>query len=64
MNRMINKTKKIILTIIAMILGILSFTTVSSAYYVGQRLSVSYWQYMSNSNIYCVDRLYWKTNYT
>ena len=55
MNRMINKTKKIVLIIIAMVLGILSFTTVSSAYYVGQRLSVSYWQYMSNSNIYCVE---------
>ena len=55
MNRMINKTKKIILTIIAMILGILCFTTISSAYYVGQQLTVSYWQYMSNSNIYCVE---------
>ena len=55
MNRMINKTKKIVLTIIAMVFGVLSFTTVSSAYYVGQRLSVSYWQYMSNSNIYCVE---------
>ena len=55
MNRMINKTKKIILTIIATVLGILCFTTISSAYYVGQQLTVSYWQYMSDSDIYCVE---------
>lgn len=55
MNRMINKTKKIVLTIIAMVFGVLSFTTVSSAYYVGQQLNITYSQYASNSSIYCVE---------
>ena len=50
-----NKTKKIILSVILAIIVIFGINTISSAYYVGQYLSVSYWQYMSNSNIYCVE---------
>ena len=55
MKKTVSNAKKIILTLIAMVIGILGFTTISSAYYVGQQLTVSYWQYMSNSNIYCVE---------
>ena len=50
-----NKTKKIILSVILAIIVIFGINTISSAYYVGQYLSVSYRQYMSNSNIYCVE---------
>lgn len=55
MNRTINKAKKIIISIIAMIIGIIGFTTISSAYYVGQQLTVTYSQYRDNADIYCVE---------
>ena len=55
MNRTIKKAKKIIISIIAMIIGIIGFTTISSAYYVGQQLTVTYLQYRDNADIYCVE---------
>ena len=55
MNRAINKAKKIIISAIVMIVGLIGFTTISSAYYVGQHLSISFQDYMNNSDIYCVE---------
>lgn len=55
MSKTINKAKKIIISVIAMIVGILGFTTISSAYYVGQTIYVSYNQYATNQDIYCVE---------
>ena len=52
MSKTINKAKKIIISVIAMIVGILGFTTISSAYYVGQTIYVSYNQYATNQDIY------------
>lgn len=50
-----SRTKKIILSIIITIIGIISIATVSSAYYVGQDLAVTYSQYANDPNIYCVE---------
>lgn len=47
--------KKIVLSIIIMILGILGISTMSSAYSVGQTLSVTYSQYVSDPNLFCVE---------
>ncbi len=55
MSKTINRAKKIIITVIAMIVGILGFTTISSAYYVGQSLYISYNTYATNPNVYCVE---------
>ena len=50
-----SKLKKIVLSIIITLLGIIGISTLSSAYYVGQSISVSYTEYLNNSNIYCVE---------
>ena len=55
MSKTINMTKRILISIIAMIVIIIGFTTISSAYYVGQSLSITYSQYANNPNIYCVE---------
>ena len=50
-----SKTKKIIISIIIMLLAILGFSNISHGYYVGQKLSVSYSNYASSNNIFCVE---------
>ena len=50
-----SRTKKIIVSIIIMLLAILGFSNTSHGYFVGQKLSVSYWNYASSSNIFCVE---------
>ena len=50
-----SKLKKVILSIIITLLGIIGISTVSSAYYVGQNITVRYSEYLSNPNIYCVE---------
>ena len=55
MSKTIKRAKMIIISVIAMIVGILGFTTISSAYYVGQTIYVSYNQYATNQDIYCVE---------
>ena len=55
MNRTMYKAKKLILSIAVMIVGIVAFTTISSAYYVGQQLTVTFNDYLTNDDIYCVE---------
>ena len=50
-----SKMKKVILSIIVALIGVIGISTVSSAYYVGQKLTVRYTEYLNNSNIYCVE---------
>ena len=50
-----SRTKKLLLSVIIALIGIISIATVSSAYYVGQSLSITYSQYASDSDIYCVE---------
>ncbi len=50
-----SKIKKIVLSIVFAIVGLFGLSTVSSAYYVGQNLAVTYNQYLSDPNIYCVE---------
>ena len=50
-----NKTKKLILILISTIIAIFAVTTISNAYNVGQVISLTYNDYISNSNIYCME---------
>ena len=52
---MMSNTKKIILSVVLAIIVIFGISTVSSAYYIGQYLTISYSQYYNNQNIYCVE---------
>lgn len=49
-----SKTKKIVISFIIGILAILGINSVSNAYYIGQKLYVSYGQYTGSSNILCM----------
>ena len=50
-----SKLKKRLLTIAIVILAILGITTISSAYQVGQTISLTRNQYLSSSNIFCME---------
>lgn len=50
-----SRTKKIILSIIIALVGLFCMSSISSAYYVGQDLTVTYSQYLNDPNIYCVE---------
>lgn len=50
-----NKTKKIILTLISTLIAVFAVATISNAYNVGQVISLTYNDYISNSNIYCME---------
>ena len=47
--------KKIIITLIVTIIAILGIYTISNAYYVGQNIQVSYNDYISSNNIFCME---------
>lgn len=47
--------KKIIITLIVTIIAILGIYTISNAYYVGQNIQVSYNNYISSNNIFCME---------
>ena len=49
-----NKIKRFIITIIFMIIAIVSFSTVSKAYNVGQYITINYNQYVSSSRLLCI----------
>lgn len=51
-----SKIRNAVIIIIFMVLGLFGFSQSSSAYYVGQDISVTYSQYASDPNIYCVER--------
>ncbi len=50
-----SKLKKIAVSIAISIMAILGIYTVSNAYYVGQSLTLTKQQYLSSSNIYCME---------
>lgn len=50
-----SKLKKITISIVLAIISIIAFTTVSSAYYVGQKLTLTSSNYLSSSNIFCME---------
>lgn len=50
-----NRIKKITISLMLGIISILGFYTTVSAYSVGQRINISYNEYASNGNIYCVE---------
>jgi len=63
---MIRKLKKIATSMIVTIVAILGIQSVSQAYYVGQNLVVTYNDYVTNGNIYCMEHgqaLYSYNNY-
>lgn len=47
--------KKIIVSVIIGIMAILGFYTTTKAYDVGERLNISYYQYLTDSNIFCAE---------
>ena len=47
--------KKVIISILVGMIAMLGLCTTASAYYVGQSINVSYNDYKTNSNIYCVE---------
>ena len=57
-----NRVKKIIVSIISMIIIILVMSTISTAYYVGQTLSLSQRQYLNSTNIFCMEHAQLTTN--
>ena len=50
-----SKLKRITISIVLIIIAIIAFTTVSSAYYVGQRITVTSSNYLSSSNMFCME---------
>lgn len=63
---MINKMKKITISIMISIIIILGIQSIVNAYYIGQNLDVTYDEYISNGNIYCMEHgqaLYGYNNY-
>ena len=50
-----NKLKRIAISIIIGIIAIFGIYSVSNAYSVGQSITVTYNQYASSSNIFCVE---------
>lgn len=50
-----SKIKKIAMGIMAGIIALLGFTTISNAYYVGQSIGITYREYANSENIYCVE---------
>ena len=50
-----NRFKKIVISLIVAIIAILGINTISNAYYVGQNLQISYNDYISSNNIFCME---------
>lgn len=50
-----SKIKRMIISFIISIVAILGIHTVSNAYYVGQKLNVSYQDYIKGNHIYCME---------
>lgn len=50
-----NRIRKIITSIIIGIIAVLGIYSVSNAYYVGQRVTITYSNYAGSSNIFCVE---------
>ena len=50
-----HKIKKLVITIIVLLIAILAYTTISKAYSVGQSVSITYNKYISDSNLFCVE---------
>ena len=50
-----NKLKKITVGIIAMIMIIITMSTISTAYYVGQTVTLTKNDYFTNGNIFCME---------
>lgn len=62
-----SKIKKIMYIMLISIAAILGMYTVSKGYYVGQDISVSYWDYEASRNILCLEhgqRLHDTVQYT
>ena len=51
-----SRLKKIAVSIALMIIAILGITTISSAYYVGQDLTLTSGQYLYSNNIFCMEK--------
>ncbi len=47
--------KKIVISIVVAIIAIIAFATSSSAYYVGQRVTITKNQYHNSNNIFCME---------
>ena len=50
-----SRLKKITISIVLAIIAMIAFTTESSAYYVGQRLTVTSSNYLNSSNMFCME---------
>ena len=50
-----SKLKKIVFSIVLAIIMVIGISTVSSAYYVGQNLTITSDQYLYSSNIFCME---------
>lgn len=47
--------KKIAISMLIGLIALLGFSTIANAYYVGQDVMISFNEYTSNGNIYCVE---------
>ena len=50
-----HKMKKLVIAIMILLIAILTYTTISKAYSVGDSVSIKYSDYINDANLFCVE---------